>query len=98
MDGAGQAGGDRHGGALSQPSISGAVRRGLCGQTRRRQERRDHGVTGGAMPDHRKQEELTEKEVSEEAKDEPEDPITSREALEQEVMEEGRSDLGEEIT
>ena len=49
------------------------------------------------MPDHRKQEELTEKEVSEEAKDEPEDPITSREALEQELMEEGRSDLGEEI-
>jgi hypothetical protein len=47
------------------------------------------------MPDHRKQEEL--KEVSEEAKDEPEDPITSREALEQELMAEGRSDLGEEI-
>ena len=49
------------------------------------------------MPDHRKQEELTEKEVSEEAKDEPEDPITSREALEQELMEEGRSEEGEHI-
>jgi hypothetical protein len=49
------------------------------------------------MPEHRKKEELTEQEVEEEAVEEPEDPITRREALELELMEEGRSEEGEHI-
>jgi hypothetical protein len=49
------------------------------------------------MVDHRKREEETEREIEEEAAAEPEDPITSREALEEELMEEGRSDQGEHI-
>jgi hypothetical protein len=49
------------------------------------------------MVDHRKREEETEREISEEAAAEPEDPITSREALEEELMEEGRSEQGEHI-
>jgi hypothetical protein len=49
------------------------------------------------MVDHRKREEETEREIEEEAAAEPEDPITSREALEEELMDEGRSDQGEHI-
>jgi len=49
------------------------------------------------MPDHRKLEEETEREIREEAAEEPEDPITRREALEEELMEEGRSDAGKQI-
>jgi hypothetical protein len=49
------------------------------------------------MVDHRKREEETEREIEEEAAAEPEDPITSREALEEELMEEGQSDHGEHI-
>jgi hypothetical protein len=49
------------------------------------------------MPDHRKLEEQTEREIEEEAAEEPEDPITRREALEEELMEEGRSEEGKQI-
>ena len=49
------------------------------------------------MPDHRKLEEETEREIKEEAAEEPEDTITRREALEEELMEEGRSEEGKEI-
>jgi hypothetical protein len=49
------------------------------------------------MIDHRKREEETEREIEEEAAAEPEDPITSREALEEELMEDGQSDQGEHI-
>jgi hypothetical protein len=49
------------------------------------------------MADHHNREEETEREIEEEAATEPEDPITSREALEEELMEEGRSDEGEYI-
>jgi hypothetical protein len=49
------------------------------------------------MSEHRKQEELTEQEIEEEAAGEGPDPITSREALEEELMEEGRSQEGEHI-
>jgi hypothetical protein len=49
------------------------------------------------MVDHDKREEETEREIEEDAADEPEDPITSREALEEELMEEGRSEEGEHI-
>jgi hypothetical protein len=52
---------------------------------------------GGAMPDHRNEEELTEKEIEKDAAREREDPVTSREALEEELMDEGRSDAGEHI-
>lgn len=49
------------------------------------------------MPDHSDKEALTEREIREEAAKTPEDPITSREALEEELMDEGKSELGEEI-
>jgi hypothetical protein len=49
------------------------------------------------MPDHQDKEELTEREIRREAARDTEDPITSREALEEELMEEGRSDEGEHI-
>jgi hypothetical protein len=49
------------------------------------------------MPDHEDKEELTEKEIEREAAAKPEDPITQREALEEELMEEGRSEEGEHI-
>jgi len=49
------------------------------------------------MPDHRDKEELTEAEIEREAAREPEDPVTSREALEEELMDEGRSEVGEHI-
>jgi hypothetical protein len=42
-------------------------------------------------------EELTEREIEEEAAREPPDPVTSREALEEELMDEGRSEEGEHI-
>jgi hypothetical protein len=54
-------------------------------------------VTGGRVADHRKQEEQTEDEIREEAATEETDPITSREALEEELMDEGRSEEGEHI-
>ena len=46
------------------------------------------------MRDHRKLEEETEREIEEEAAEEPEDSITRREGLEEELMEEGRSEEG----
>ena len=49
------------------------------------------------MVDHRKLEEETEEEIREEAATEEPDPITSREALEEELMDEGRSEDGEHI-
>ena len=49
------------------------------------------------MVDHRKLEELTEQEIREEAATEEPDEITSREALEEELMDEGRSEDGEHI-
>ena len=49
------------------------------------------------MPDHEQREALSEAEVDREAAHLDEDEITSREALEEELMEEGRSDLGETI-
>ena len=49
------------------------------------------------MPDHRDREEQTEREIEREAAKEQEDPLTSREALEEELMEEGRSEEGENI-
>jgi hypothetical protein len=47
--------------------------------------------------DHRKLEEQTEREIREEAATEETDEITSREALEEELMDEGRSEDGEHI-
>jgi hypothetical protein len=47
--------------------------------------------------DHQEREEQTEEEIREEAATEGDDPITSREALEEELMEEGRSIDGEHI-
>jgi hypothetical protein len=47
--------------------------------------------------DHEQREEQSEEEIREEAATEGEDPITSREALEEELMEEGRSIDGEHI-
>lgn len=49
------------------------------------------------MPDHEQREALTEAEIEHDAAHVEEDEITSREALEEELMEEGRSDLGEQI-
>ena len=49
------------------------------------------------MPDHEDREALTEAEIEHEAAEEEPDPITSREALEEELMEEGRSVEGEHI-
>ena len=54
-------------------------------------------VTGGRVADHRKLEEETEAEIREEAETEETDPITSRESLEEELMDEGRSEEGEHI-
>lgn len=45
----------------------------------------------------REPEEQTQREVREEAAAEPDDPITSREELEVELMDEGSSEVGEEI-
>jgi hypothetical protein len=49
------------------------------------------------VPDHEEREALTEAEVEREAAQLDEDKITSREALEEELMEEGRSEAGEHI-
>jgi hypothetical protein len=52
------------------------------------------------MPGEREsddKERLTEQEIEEEAAREPTDPLTSREALEEELMDEGRSEEGEHI-
>ena len=49
------------------------------------------------MADERHGEELSEREVEEEAAVEPRDPITRREEIEEELMEEGRSEEGEHI-
>jgi hypothetical protein len=49
------------------------------------------------MADKEDPEELSEHEIEAEAAREPEDPITRREALEEELMEEGRSEDGENI-
>jgi hypothetical protein len=54
-------------------------------------------VRGEFMPDHRDKEQETEREVEKQATTEKEDPLTSREALEEELMEEGRSEEGENI-
>lgn len=42
-------------------------------------------------------EEQTQREVREEAATEPDDPVTSREELEVELMDQGASDAGEQI-
>ena len=42
-------------------------------------------------------EDATQQEVREEAADEEDDPVTSREALEVELMDAGASDAGEDI-
>ncbi|MDQ1391428.1 MAG: hypothetical protein QOF30_405 [Acidimicrobiaceae bacterium] len=49
------------------------------------------------MPDHEERVSETEAEVERQAAKVDEDDITSREDLEQELMDEGRSDLGEQI-
>jgi hypothetical protein len=49
------------------------------------------------MPGEHDKEQLTEREIEEEAAREPADPITNREALEEELMDEGRSEEGEHI-
>ena len=49
------------------------------------------------MPDHLDKERKSEREVKKEAAEEEEEPLTSREALEEELMEEGRSDEGKNI-
>jgi len=49
------------------------------------------------MPDERDPEELSEREIEDEAASEPDDPITRREEIEQELMEEGRSEEGEHL-
>jgi len=49
------------------------------------------------MAEHDRREAETEHEIEEQAAHEPADPITSREALEEELMEEGHSDAGEHI-
>jgi hypothetical protein len=52
------------------------------------------------MPDESNKadkEELTEREIEAEAAREPPDPVTSRESLEEELMDEGRSEEGEHI-
>ena len=49
------------------------------------------------MPDHADREAATEAEIERQADEEEIDPLTSREALEEELMEEGRSEEGEHI-
>jgi len=48
------------------------------------------------MPDN-DPEERTQEEIRKEAPTEPDDPVTHREEIELELMEEGKSDEGEEI-
>lgn len=49
------------------------------------------------MAEERNPEELSEREVEAEAVAEPDDPITRREEVEQDLMEEGRSEAGEHL-
>ncbi len=49
------------------------------------------------MPDRDDPEAETEREIKREAAHEAPDPVTSREALEEDLMEEGRSEAGEHI-
>ncbi len=49
------------------------------------------------MPDRQDPEAETEQEVERQAAEVEEDPITSREALEEDLMDEGRSEAGEHI-
>jgi hypothetical protein len=49
------------------------------------------------VPDHAEREAETEAEIEEQADEVEPDPVTSREALEEDLMEEGRSDEGEHI-
>ncbi|MDQ1428943.1 MAG: hypothetical protein QOK39_2419 [Acidimicrobiaceae bacterium] len=49
------------------------------------------------MPDHKDREAESEAEVEHQAAHEEVDPITSREALEEDLMEEGKSEQGEHI-
>jgi hypothetical protein len=49
------------------------------------------------VPDHQDRESETEAEVEKQAANLKEDKLTSREALEEDLMEEGRSDEGEHI-
>jgi len=49
------------------------------------------------MAEHDRLEAETEREIEEQAAHEPLDPVTSRESLEEELMEEGRSEDGEHI-
>ena len=49
------------------------------------------------MPDHQEKEAETEREIEHEAAKEETDPITSREALEEDLMDKGESKAGEHI-
>lgn len=49
------------------------------------------------MADHEQREALTEAEIEQDAAHLKQDEITSREALEEDLMEEGRSEEGEHI-
>jgi hypothetical protein len=49
------------------------------------------------MPDAAEPEAETEREVEEQASESEDDPVTSREALELELMDDDRSDEGEHI-
>lgn len=49
------------------------------------------------VPEHEDREALSEAEIEREAAEEDVDPITSREALEEDLMEQGRSEDGEHI-
>jgi hypothetical protein len=49
------------------------------------------------VSDHAKREAETEAEIERQAAEEDVDPVTSREALEEDLMEEGRSEEGEQI-
>jgi hypothetical protein len=49
------------------------------------------------MAEERSPEEASEREVEAEAAAEPDDPITRREEVEQDLMEEGRSEAGEHL-
>ncbi|MDQ6613531.1 MAG: hypothetical protein M3083_01905 [Actinomycetota bacterium] len=49
------------------------------------------------MPDHEEREAETEAEIEKQAAQVDEDKVTSREALEEDLMEQGRSEEGEHI-
>jgi hypothetical protein len=52
---------------------------------------------GVSVPDHSDREAATEAEIERQADEEDVDPLSSREALEEELMEEGKSEEGEHI-